>query len=461
MFPITYQGKKIKLYGHIGNPSVARSRKSAASLFVNKRLIKHKGISSLISDAYKDYLMKHRHPFYVLLIEIPPSHVDCNIHPSKKVVKFLNEDKFLEELELIIQDLIKKHFRDQFLTKTQKRNKQGAKIIQNNQKPKKKYGDTPIELWAPQKKVSNDKNEDKGLKRGKQTIEEGIQNTQNNGKKTNHFKNSNANVSITKNYQKELPTIKRKKRKPIQTHFKVRKGKTINKGSNLKGDNNYSNKPQTEQEQKNNNVFEHDVIPVNRLPFLKKLDGGIQGGQLYLVFQNKEELVIIDQHAAHERINYEKVQKLFKKNQIPIQELISPIKLEVPKNEVEFVKETIPKMRKFGFKIEFFGGNVFLVRSIPTILKEKYRSQQFIIDTCLEIIERGKGKTFKEIKKEIMQYIACHMSIVAGDEIRNENKIRKLIKDLDACENPSYCAHGRPTYIQLSYKDLDKRFHRT
>jgi len=179
----------------------------------------------------------------------------------------------------------------------------------------------------------------------------------------------------------------------------------------------------------------------------------------YLIFQNDDELVIIDQHAAHERINYEKVQQIYKSKTIPVQNLLIPLKMDVSPNETEFVKEAIPEMKTYGFELEHFGRNTFIIRSIPVFINMR-TDETLIKDMCIEILHLGKEQSFSEKKREILQYMGCHKSIRAGDEIWDEKRIRKLIQQLDSCENPHACAHGRPVYIKISFKELDKWFHR-
>nr|WP_147661342.1 DNA mismatch repair endonuclease MutL [Candidatus Prometheoarchaeum syntrophicum]QEE14387.1 DNA mismatch repair protein [Candidatus Prometheoarchaeum syntrophicum] len=420
LIPIHFNDGNIKLNGFIGSPEISRSDKSAASLFVNKRLVTNNKISQLIINSYKDYLMRNRFPFYIIYIDVPPNKVDFNIHPSKKTVKFEDESKFLVDLQIIINDLIIGGFK-QYHTKMNEEGKQ-----------KSNKDETIIDYWT----LSNPKI----IKPDLSPTPPLIMNS------TKSIKSARSQYSQDK-----------KTHKTTQSHFKI-------------GDN--TSKPfkpslNSVKDKKNSLISSQSKsstikpkINVTQLPPLNILNSGIQAGKNYLIFQNDEELVLIDQHAAHERINYEKVQEIYNSKTIPIQTLLVPLKMEVSPNETEFIKEAIPEMKTYGFEIEHFGRNTFIIRTIPVFINMQ-SNEALIKDMCMEILNLGKEHSFSEKRREILQFMGCHKSITAGDEIWSEEKIRNLIQQLDSCENPHACAHGRPVYIKIPFKELDKWFHRT
>ena len=428
LMPIHFNDGNIKLDGFIGSPEISRSDKGAASLFVNKRLVSNNKISQLIINSYKDYLMRNRFPFYIIYIDVPPNKVDFNIHPSKKTVKFEDETKFLVDLQIIIDDLIKTGFK-QYHTKMNESDKRSSKT-----------SETIMDYWTP----SNPK-----------IIEPDVS-------KTHHIsmdytKSRKTTVPQKSSKSTNIPSSKKKKTlRTTQSHFKI--GKGASKQSNSL-DMSVKNKKNPSISSQLNSTIIKPKIDVTQLPPLQILNNGIQAGKNYLIFQNDDELVIIDQHAAHERINYEKVQQIYKSKTIPVQNLLIPLKMEVSPNETEFVKEAILEMKKYGFELEHFGKNTFIIRSIPVFINMR-SNETLIKDMCMEILRLGREQSFSEKKREILQYMGCHQSIRAGDEIWDEGRIRKLIKQLDSCENPHACAHGRPVYIKISFKELDKWFHR-
>jgi DNA mismatch repair protein MutL len=169
---------------------------------------------------------------------------------------------------------------------------------------------------------------------------------------------------------------------------------------------------------------------------------------------------VLDQHAASERINKEKLQNMLETSNVKRQALISPLKIELIPSEKFFLIENLEEINNFGFKFEHFGGNSFILREIPTIM-EKVPNIEVIQEIISNISEIGKGKdkSFSEVKEEIINYLACHKSIRGGDELTIKD-IRELIIDLANCKDPFHCAHARPTLKFISFKELDKIFKR-
>jgi DNA mismatch repair protein MutL len=173
---------------------------------------------------------------------------------------------------------------------------------------------------------------------------------------------------------------------------------------------------------------------------------------------NEGGLYILDQHAASERVNKELFYDLYKKSVKSKQKLISPLKIEVSPSEKFFLQNNLKEINRLGFDFEHFGGNTFILRSIPIIMG-KNPSIQIIKEIISDITEIGKDKSFSEKLEEIINYLACHKSIRGGDDLSLTN-VRSLIIDLANCKDSFHCAHGRPTLKFISFKELDKLFKR-
>lgn len=466
LIPVQFQGENFAFFGFIGHPDIARSERKAASLFVNHRLITNTEIYQIIAEAYKDYLMRNKFPFFVLFLQIPPANVDFNVHPSKKIIKFIDETHFFTDLQLSLSKVINQQMQLNYRQANQ----------DLSSKAQKKYQKTAIDYWTPSEPsqqippISVDelvanalktKNSETGPKKESKLLT---------SKNSNALRNSSKgdNSSATSQLKRKSNNFKKRQSPPskIQTHF------SLGPQSPNKSSPNPQFSPQktsfqplqanlSKSSSGDSNLLNSSFVTVKNLPRLIKLNNGIQAGENYLIFQSENELILIDQHAAHERINYERVQKWLKLEKLPVQRLISPIKIDVAVNEVDFVLAARDELKNYGFELDHFGANTFILRTIPAIIQGEIKSQQLIADLCLEIIQMGKEKSFSTMKREILQYMGCHKSIRAGDEIWNSKTIQKLIQDLDACENPHHCAHGRPTYIKISFKEIDKMFHRS
>ncbi len=167
---------------------------------------------------------------------------------------------------------------------------------------------------------------------------------------------------------------------------------------------------------------------------------------------------ILDQHAASERVNKEFFYDLYKKSVKSKQKLISPLKIEVSPSDKFFLQHNLKEINRLGFDFEHFGGNTFILRSIPIIMG-KTPSMQIIKEIISDITEIGKDKSFSEKLEEIINYLACHKSIRGGDDL-SLKMVRSLIIDLANCKDSFHCAHGRPTLKFISFKELDKLFKR-
>lgn len=174
---------------------------------------------------------------------------------------------------------------------------------------------------------------------------------------------------------------------------------------------------------------------------------------------NEEGMFILDQHAASERIKKEELLNAYDNAKISIQKLIQPLKIDVSPSEKIFLEDNLNEIKKIGFNFEFFGGNTFILREIPTIM-DKLPDINIIKEVISDISDIGKDRSFKEVKEEIINYLACHKSIRGGDDLSLKD-IRNLLLDLASCKDSFHCAHGRPTLKFLSYHEIDKLFKRT
>lgn len=436
MEPLTFSDEYLQIYGYLGHPEIGRSDRYAASIFINKRLVQNKKMMQIIYDAYQGYLMRHKYPFFVLFIEIPPEKVDFNIHPSKKTVKFAEEKDIMNSLSFVL----KNHIKQAFVS-----NKNQSSSITTSKKQK------ALEPVFESSDLSHKSNSESNYSRNS------LIKSRTASKKQNSIpqqKKSSSNERKKFQNQTKFQFSTKKVNSP-SSHHEIQESRNRLK-KNLEFDQNTETSPSLEPK----SFLINNSLDLQNIPTIKYLNNGIQAGNTYLIFQTEEGLLIIDQHAAHERINLEKVKQIYDSGKISVQKLLSPIKMDVAPNEVAFIQENLNYLKKIGFELDYFGGSMFLLRTVPAFFSRYHLSNTVIIGICLDLIHMGQEKAFSEIKYEIMQYMACHQSLRAGDEIWDRRTIEKLLLELDSCENPQHCAHGRPTYIKIPYNELEKRFHR-
>jgi len=183
---------------------------------------------------------------------------------------------------------------------------------------------------------------------------------------------------------------------------------------------------------------------------------------LYIVARSTDGILILDQHAAWERILYEQLENDYKDQKIESQRLLFPIQLELPPHNVQVLIDNIELFSRLGFEVEQFGRYSFLIKATPHILGKEIE-KQFIIDLIDEISDEVKRKENKrmalEISSDIFKIMACRAAIMAGQSLSDE-EMDEVLKRLNRCESPHICPHGRPTMIKLTREELDRRFKR-
>ncbi|MCG3253435.1 MAG: hypothetical protein KAX09_06270, partial [Candidatus Heimdallarchaeota archaeon] len=184
-----------------------------------------------------------------------------------------------------------------------------------------------------------------------------------------------------------------------------------------------------------------------------------QALNLYALCESSEGIAVVDIHAAHERIRYEQLLTMYKKSKIQIQELLQPITFQLTKDQIAFMSDYLPQLKKMGIEFEVFGGDTYILRRLPVImdlLKTDADIQNFIDEMKKEVV------SLKDVSDRIdliIKTMACHSVIRSGDPV-SVNRIVAILKDLSACQNPFTCPHGRPTIIKISEKSLEKEFGR-
>ncbi|GJM16439.1 MAG: DNA mismatch repair protein MutL [Thermodesulfobacteriota bacterium] len=182
--------------------------------------------------------------------------------------------------------------------------------------------------------------------------------------------------------------------------------------------------------------------------------------ELYIVCASQNGMVLVDQHAAHERINYEKIKRAYlEKKDLEVQELLVPEVLELPPNESSLINKHIGDFDSLGLRIEGFGNNSFLIRSVPALLKN-VDSSLLVKDVLSEIAGEGKEESISEKIDLVIATMACHSSITANFEL-SYNEMKALLEELDRMDFPHSCPHGRPVAQELSYYDIERMFKRS
>lgn len=395
-------GDEFKVYGLLGHPSISKKSRKDSSFFINRRYLVSDLVFNAVFEAYKDMLMVGMHPFFVLFLDLNPSIVDFNVHPKKLEIRFEDEEYISNKLYRIVREFIE------------------TKFIQEEEK----YLSTNIKEFLVKERESYDSLKDA---------------------------DSTENSNYETNFQQA--------REIVENSIEEKAISAANNGVQLKLDD--INASQTEIL---DSVIRESVVKADNFPSIRLLaETGQLSNHVYIVLEGISNdgvpgIYILDQHAASERINKEFFQDLYEREQSFKQQLISPLLLKLSPSTKFFVLEYLNDINKLGFELEFFGGNDFLLKAVPTIFK-KVISIELITEIISDLSEIGKDSSFSEKKKEIFNYLACHRSIRGGEKL-TIRQIKNLLFQLSKCKDPYHCAHGRPTLKFISFKDLDKLFKR-
>lgn len=430
MKEVNIESDKFKIRGYISNNLLYRSNKKNQLLYINNRTVKNDAINKVINEAYKSTIPLNRFPVFFLFIDIDPSMLDVNIHPAKTEVKIQDMD----ELLVLLNSNLKR-------------------IINNDVELKIAFSDKKDEREEETKLNIVEKDEEDSDEAVKITYEDdtsaqdkAVYAKSNDTEYDDEFIN-NERIDIDQN-NADIPVFD---------------DDEFTNEINLLQDRNKDIK-MLSQEYEEILIFDDEdkddknKIVMDEINILDayKIEGVLFNTFILLYDYNNDFVVMIDQHAAHERILYEEFSEKFKNSKVNSQyiEGVSPIKLTV--NEEEIIKENMNLLNKFGFTIDIYPDHNVVVRSIPIIFGGNYSLD--LIKDIIGILDEEKTNIYDYKVEKIMKY-ACKNAIKAGDKISNI-EIDKLIEDLKKCKYPTTCPHGRPSMIILKKNMIEKMFFR-
>jgi DNA mismatch repair protein MutL len=433
LLSIDYSSDDVKIRGYIGKPTINRGNRNFENYFINGRYIKNSIITKAIEDAYKPFMMQHKYPFTSLYYEITPSLLDVNVHPQKLELKLTNGDDIYDITYNLIRDILSGK---ELIPKVSlsKENKKDANKIEYSRK-------------LPEPFEKNRMNQLKALETMAQTLS-----AEQNIEKQSTFTNDTNQVNsrpIHDSLIKETNSYSSKDDSLLQSSMKADESSSF-----------MHNKAVTAMEQMD--LFtdrETEVTPFISEQALANYRIIGQVFSTYWLVEYQKELYIIDQHAAHEKVLYERIMTAAKENKHSSQMLMPPIVLTLSLREQQVIKENEEILRRIGYEIEHFGGNEFSIRAVPADLYNLSDKNLFLefIDELTE--EVGTRKPNPESIMGKTASMACKAAVKANHAF-SVDEASSLIKELLSLENPYHCPHGRPVIISMSQYELEKKFKR-
>ena len=475
-----------KVFGYISVPEETRASKNYINIFINGRYIKNYGIQNAIIDAYGTLLMINRYPLCVINIEMDPILLDVNVHPTKQEVRLSKEAELIRLIKEVIAERLSNYTyipqgMNNVLTKKEKAkiekinfldeldNKFGDVGDKNifSEEKKESEVDLEAELSFPdtqEEVASHVIQEDEFLFGGdllSKSAEEKIpvqskENTFNQRNKTQKIKSDLPDLSYSshprdnrnkfgdKPTKKEIENFINFSKKEDNASYDDRTEEVV---SNVVKDDSHFN------EIKDAKIVQDDDTKVRTLPDLKVL---AQIFKTYILSEADNKLFLIDQHAAAERYNYEKLQREFIERKNYKKQMLIPLMFDFSVEEAAEVRNNLEKFEELGIVFEEFGDNSYVVREFPGWIEE---DEEQMIKIIVEKVLRNNNITFNELRNDAIAMASCKMSIKAN-QVLTDVEMNKVISDLYECKNPFTCPHGRPIITKMEKKDLEKMFKR-
>ena len=475
-----------KVFGYISVPEETRASKNYINIFINGRYIKNYGIQNAIIDAYGTLLMINRYPLCVINIEMDPILLDVNVHPTKQEVRLSKEAELIRLIKEVIAERLSNYTyipqgMNNVLTKKEKAkiekinfldeldNKFGDVEDKNIFSEEKKEPEVDLEVElsfsdTQEEVASHVIQEDDFLfggdslnnSREEKTSVQSKENTSNQRSKTQRIKSDLPDLSYSshprdnrnkfgdKPTKKEIENFMNFSKKEDNASYDDRTEEVV---SNVVKDDSHFN------EIKDAKIVQDDDTKVRTLPDLKVL---AQIFKTYILSEADNKLFLIDQHAAAERYNYEKLQREFIERKNYKKQMLIPLMFDFSVEEAAEVRNNLEKFEELGIVFEEFGDNSYVVREFPGWIEE---DEEQMIKIIVEKVLRNNNITFNELRNDAIAMASCKMSIKAN-QVLTDIEMNKVISDLYECKNPFTCPHGRPIITKMEKKDLEKMFKR-
>jgi DNA mismatch repair protein MutL len=400
---IDYEENGIRAYGLAGKPEIARSNRSQQIFFINNRFIKNKTITTAVEEAYKTLTPVGKYPFVILNMDLDPQLVDVNVHPTKQEVRFSDESMIFRAVYHALKNALFS----------------GVSLVPEYQNKQENKKENPFK----QNIIKSNEHEQKSIPYSPGLGAKSIFATRLEPSNTKNYYNQNEYGQINKAYEKTQDI----------------KNQELPIGS------------------KENEKYTEELREHSQEYVAFKIVG--TAFSTYIIIEIEEELYIIDQHAAHERIMYEKLKKDWDNGSQLSQMLLIPEIVELSHKESNLAEKNKELLTKIGFNIEHFGNNTVKVNSIPLVCNKTSPKEVFL--NVLDGLENSNETKDSARREENLLYrLACKAAVKANWSL-SQREIAELVKSMGNVENPYTCPHGRPTIIRMTRKELEKRFGRT
>lgn len=442
LIELDYSMDGLVMKGYLGKPVITRGNRNFENYFVNGRYVKNAMLSKAIEDAYKDFLMQHKFPFVVIHFQVDGEKIDVNVHPTKMEMRFQRQqDVYNIVYEGVHRTLLEPELIPQVEAPAPKVISQPKSESPFLLKPK--TAPQPMEKKPEEKEEPHD--EAYFMKKMKERV------------LSYHQRNSSAEVAKKEQIfrpQAQAERIKdalaRAKEVEKQPQKQAEEQPELIRETPV-----YETKPVTEEKADQLNLFEEHLLKREKKAEYKLIG---QVFETYWLVEFENSLYIIDQHAAHERVLYERTLKEMKNREFTAQYLSPPIILSLSMQEAQVLNENMDRFTRIGFEIEPFGGEEYAVRAIPDNLFG-IAKKELLLEMLDDLADGISTSMTPELIDEKVASMSCKAA-VKGNNRLSAQEADALIGELLLLENPYHCPHGRPTIIAMTQRELEKKFKR-
>jgi DNA mismatch repair protein MutL len=406
----------VRLWGFIGSPGVSRATREDQHLFINRRPVENRGLNFALLEGYHTALMKGRYPVCCLFLDIDPAAVDVNIHPAKREVKFHREAEVRRFVaQAIRQTLLNFH-------------SEPPKVQRSTVAQPSNIEQEKLEVTS----VPEVQTEQVALPHFPPTLTRAVETPKPSAEQP-ALRMGFGQKSDAKFQPAVVPTTTSTDQSQVLTHH----------ASRITHHDSQPDRPS-------------GPVPLLNVPL--RLVGVI--GKLYVILESDRGLVLLDQHAAHERILFEQMLNRLEQNgQVASQRLLLPGTVELSPRDANFIREQLPALTRLGVGLSEFGESTFLLDALPPFVKAS-DPRRFVLELVDELKAAGQEVNSLRLGEHTVAKTVCRHAVKANDPLAGR-ELENLVEDLRHCAMPYTCPHGRPTIIEMNFRELEKKFGRT
>ena len=431
--------------GFVGKPTYSKSNRTYQTLIINGRYVVNLTVQTAVANAYGDFLMKRQYPFFVLYLNIPIDEIDVNVHPNKLDVKFLkpnlvysvvfeavsralNEMDYIKEIDVETNTSLG-FSRAVAQTKSAEIDKMGvnlnpfsSKMDGVSEKDKRNLNDVVIDSMLEEATSSSVLNDNFGTgSRLLEKINDKILHNDKTAFDSDNYSNSLSDINDYKTNQTEMLGSVQSKMQSFEDKSYVK--------ANVK----------------QQDFAESEIINIGKI------------FNTYLIIQWGDNIYLIDQHAGHERIRYDKLKAEYESGTIAVQPMLIPYVLTLNSEDSRIIEDNLDAIRSVGFEIDEFGDNSYKISAVPVIV-DGIDFDKFFATFLAEKLNKSRITEAELIKDNLMQ-MACKSAVKGGDDL-SKGEIELLLKEMKEQNVVLFCPHGRPVIVRITKNEVEKWFKR-